>query len=124
MKISVKKAGVYFLSFLAFLMISVGCHAQSKAHFRILENGNEVATAPFLESLETINLDYLRFIDERRTIPVENTAWIVELFSANELLTLYNKPVSPMNTPRNEAVFPNQVFVLSPGNTLKTKIID
>lgn len=119
-----KKMSLYCVVFFLFLMMSFSAQAQGKAHYRILENGNEVTSAPFIPSLETIDLDYLRFTDARRTIPIENTEWIVELFSGNELLSLYNKPISPLNSLQSLAVYPNQVFVISPGNTLKTKIID
>ena len=115
----------FFCLFFCFLFaISFQANAQTKSHFRVLENGTEVSNPPFLTALQSMDLDYLRYSDARRSIPVENTQWVVELYSGAELQLLYNKLISPLNSPENQAILPNQVFILSPSNDLKTKIID
>ena len=41
-------------------------------------------------------LDEYRFYDRRRTIRFTNTTVSIELYSAKELLNLYNKKISPL----------------------------
>jgi len=67
-----------------------------KEHYRVLSYGND---NPMLleKAMYHANLDSLRFINERRKLKVEGTNLVLELFSANELLETYKRPIHPLN---------------------------
>lgn len=68
---------------------------KSKEHYRIL-NPNMEFSLNYEKALYHARLDSLRFKDERRRLPIEGTTMVLELFSAQELLDTYKKPISPM----------------------------
>ena len=67
-----------------------------KEHFRIL-NPNMEATLGYEKAMVHADLDSLRFISKRRQIPCDGTSIIIELYSADELWSRYQKPISPLN---------------------------
>ncbi|MGZ3894124.1 MAG: hypothetical protein ACXVC8_06930 [Bacteroidia bacterium] len=52
---------------------------------------------PYEKAMVHADLDSLRFVSERRRIPVDGTTIMIELFSADELWERYKKPISPLN---------------------------
>ena len=65
-----------------------------KEHYRIL-NSEFDFTLIYEKALGHTQLDHLRYLNTRRQIPVEGSKLIIELFSAQELLEKYGKPISP-----------------------------
>jgi len=80
------------------LLLSFGLSAQNgskKPHYTIINPGFE----PFLnyeKALTHTEFDGLRFLNQRRQIPIEDTKIIIELYSAEELQQKYGKQISPL----------------------------
>lgn len=68
-----------------------------KSHFAVLNfhNENELSRAQSAGE-KFFEFDQFRFLDSRRQIHIKNTDIIIELFSANELETIYGKLISPL----------------------------
>lgn len=68
-----------------------------KKHYEL---SSTEANKDFTEFEQSINnygeLDQFRFLDQRRTINFSGADVSIELFSANELLTLFGKEISPL----------------------------
>jgi hypothetical protein len=84
-----------FSSFLFSQSNSAEPSAKKKEHYRIINNGSD-SPLNLEKLLPGASLDSLRFLNERRQIAVEGTSLVVELFSAQELLNDYKKPVSQL----------------------------
>ena len=87
----------------SFLLLISLCFSQTrilKTHYRIINETGDFSL-DYEKALAHTPLDHLRYMDARRQIPIEGTHLIVELFSANELLENYGKPVSPQTSVRN-----------------------
>lgn len=67
--------------------------AVKKELYRVINTGSD-NPAMLYKALNHCHLDSLRFLNERRQLAVEGTTLVLELFSANELLERYGKPVS------------------------------
>jgi len=69
---------------------------KSKEHFIIHQNGANIDVEKLNSYLNTgfFNLDEYRFYDKRRVIQFEGTTATIELYSAKELLEIYEKPVA------------------------------
>ena len=89
------KTGLLTL-FFCFFGFSQSGIAQKKAHYRIINESSE-PTAIFEKAMLNTDLDSLRFIGERRKIPVDGSNLFIELYSANELFESYKKIISPLN---------------------------
>ncbi len=84
------------VSFLLTFVYSVSAQETvNKTHYRII-NENFESTLNYEKALEHTQLDNLRYFNKRRQIPIEGTGIIIELFSAEELLYSYGKPISPL----------------------------
>jgi hypothetical protein len=70
--------------------------AEEKRTLRIINPNNEDPLWAE-KAMYHANIDSLRFVSERRRLPIEGTALVLELFSAEELLTEYKKPIHPLN---------------------------
>lgn len=92
--------------------------AQSKTHFRVLENGIEVQNTICHTAAAALNMDLFRYTDIRRQIPVDGTSYTIELYSGQELWTAYQKRISPLNRPVAQDAYPNLHLVMS-GNQIK-----
>lgn len=116
MEKSFKVFSCLFLSLICFCFIRV--HAQSKSHFRVLENGIEVQNTFCHSAVEEINLDLYRYTDARRIITIEGSPYTLELFSGQELWVNYQKQINPNNRPLLQEAYPQLRFVAS-GNRIK-----
>src|SRR6185312_10743866 len=85
-----------------------------KTHYRIINEGFDF-TLTYEKALEHTQLDNLRYLDSRRQIPVEGTKISIELFSAQELLEKYGKPISPLTATKSSVLAPVK-FKLSANN--------
>ena|ERR1700758_1201151 len=70
-------------------------NAPSKEHYRIINPSFEF-TLNYEKALINTQLDSLRFLNQRRQIQIAGTNIILELYSAQELLDKYGKPISPL----------------------------
>ena len=69
---------------------------KKKEHYRIINNGNEDPI--WVEkAMYHANIDSLRYVHERRRLQIEGSTLVLELYSADELLAEYKKPVSALN---------------------------
>lgn len=68
---------------------------KKKEHYQII-NQNFEFTLFYEKAMTHTDLDSLRFLNERRQVPVEGTTIFIELFSAQELFDKYQKPISPL----------------------------
>ncbi len=85
-----------------------------KHHYTILNSDME-SSLICEKALSHTQVDQLRFMNERRQIPVEGTHLIIELFSAQELLIAYGKPISPL-TIKNPLDATNASFKVGENN--------
>lgn len=91
-------------AFLLLLTIGNKLLAQtSKNHFVILNGGSSEETAKYYNALKNFDFEQYRFIDKRRTIKFTNTDAKIELFSAKELLNLFQRQIHPLNISDNIA---------------------
>jgi gliding motility-associated-like protein len=83
--------------FIFFLIYASSGFAQNlkKAHYNIL-NPSFDFTLNYEKALSHVQVDGLRFLNQRRSIPIEGSKINIELYSAQELLSLYGKPISPL----------------------------
>lgn len=85
-------------------------HAQTaKPHFVIHNPGNVADNAKYEYALKEFDFDSYRFYSKRRILKFTNTDVTIELYSAKELLEMYQKPISPFtimdDTPKKEIEF-------------------
>ncbi len=104
--------------FSLFLIAGLSAQAQTKTHFRVLENGVEVQNTVCHTAITELNLDLYRYTDVRRQIAIDGTAYVIELYSGQELWNTYQKQISPNNRPMAQDAHPHLQVVLS-GNRLK-----
>lgn len=105
----------YLLLFLLVLGYSnTAQNAVQKPHYRIINEGFDF-TLLYEKALAHTQLDNLRYLNTRRQIPVEGTKISIELFSAQELLENYGKPISPLTAVQSSVKEPIK-FKLSPNN--------
>lgn len=89
----------FTLSFLFFFFLSTNIifsQDNRKAHFSILSKGKNIPEE-ITRAIESVQWESYRFIDKRRQIPIEGGEFILELYSANELLEKYGRQVDPRN---------------------------
>ena len=86
----------------------------NKTHYKIINPDFEF-TLNYEKALSHLQVDGLRFMNERRQIAIEGTSIKVELYSAQELLIAYGKPISPL-TIKNPSVAPSVALKLSENN--------
>ena len=67
-------------------------------------------------------LDEYRFYDRRRTIRFTNTTVSIELYSAKELLNLYNKKISPLTIKDGEKYRDIEFALTADGNNIKPQL--
>ena len=67
---------------------------KKKDHYRIINNGNSDPLWYEKAMAHAQGMDSLRFLKERRHIPIQGTSLVLELWSAEELLQAYGKPIS------------------------------
>jgi gliding motility-associated-like protein len=99
---------------LSFSCFAIAQQAINKVHYRVINESFE-SSLKYEKALEHTFLDNLRYLDSRRQIQVEGTQISIELFSAEELLASYGKPISPL-TARKSAVAVPVKFNLSRSN--------
>lgn len=109
---------LFYLFFSLFMLCFMPLQAQSKSHFRVLENGIEVQNTICHAAMADLDMDFYRYTDVRRQIGVDGTNFIIELFSGQELWASYQKQISPNNRPVAQDAYPNLHFILT-GNRLK-----
>ncbi|MEO8760936.1 MAG: CUB domain-containing protein, partial [Bacteroidia bacterium] len=86
--------------FFCLIIVSLYGRAQqsaSKVNYTIFNEGFE-STLVYEKALSHTQLDGLRYLNSRRKINIEGTKVSIELFSAQELLRAYGKPISPLTT--------------------------
>ncbi|MDF2435665.1 MAG: hypothetical protein K0Q95_41 [Bacteroidota bacterium] len=95
----------FFSVFILLVFIETGLFAQtSKPHFEIKNAKDQKEAAIFYNSLKDMDLEQFRFYSERRVISCVNSAVTIELYSAKELLDLYQRPVHDANIRDNKAL--------------------
>ncbi len=78
------------------LLLSIGICAQSgskKPHYEIINPESEIFLK-YEKALTHTEFDGLRFLNQRRQIPIDGSKIIIELYSAQELLEKYGKKIS------------------------------
>lgn len=90
-------------SLLLFVFVLLACFAgisqsnsasqKNKEHYRII-NANQEDDLRYVKAMTKASVDSLRFLNERRQIPISGTTMVLELYSAQELKDTYGKPVS------------------------------
>lgn len=114
---------VKFFILCIFFAGSYSLQAQSKSHFRVLENGLEVQNTPYHLAVAEMDMDVYRYIDIRRQMQIQGTNYVIELFSGDELWATHQKRVSPNNKASQTDSYPNTSFVFyAVGNRLKPVI--
>jgi hypothetical protein len=76
----------------------------SKTHFEIKNAKDQKEAAAYLNALKEVDFEEFRFYSERRTIHFVNSPVIIELYSAQELLALYGRPIHDANIRNNKAL--------------------
>jgi hypothetical protein len=76
----------------------------SKPHFEIKNAKDQKEAAAYLNALKDVDFEKFRFYSQRRTIHFINSPVIIELFSAQELLDLYGRPIHDANIRNNKAL--------------------
>ena len=86
-----------FLLLFFILGVHIGFAQQEiyKSHYEFIAPEG-TSTLYYEKALQHTSLDELRYLNERRTIPMEGTNIKLELYSAKELYDLYGKPISPI----------------------------
>lgn len=108
--------------FLALTFFSQSTYGQSKHHFLLKQNGQVIEHAHYYSEINQVHLDEFRFMTIRRVLPIEGTDITVELLSAQELLDVYQKPLSPLTKSDNQDS--RQVkFVSQPNGGIKLIVI-
>lgn len=112
----------FFFVFILIVFLSDNSFSQvydfknsTKVHYRVV-NIESYINPDFLQqaAYEFSGFDSLRFVNERRVIPVKGTQVFIELYSGVELLEMYGKEISPLNIPSNNDVTSYQfVFIES-----------
>jgi hypothetical protein len=111
------------ISLLLFLFVasnSVNAQKDKKEHYKIINKYSE-STDLLEKSLYHSQLDSLRFLNERRYLPVSGTKLVLELFSAQELKEKYAKEISPI-TIRDKSKAKKVTLVISSAAVLKAII--
>jgi hypothetical protein len=67
---------------------------KKKDHYRIINNGSDDPLWYEKAMSHAQGMDSLRFLSQRRHISIQGTSLVLELFSAQELLDTYGKPIS------------------------------
>ncbi len=98
------------LTIVLIISFSRSGHAQTaKPHFVIHNPGNVADNPKYENALKEFDFDSYRFYTKRRHIKFTNTDVTIELYSAKELLEMYQKPISPFtlmdDTPKKEIEF-------------------
>ena len=99
---------------LVFGYCSIAQQTAQKNHYSIINESFDF-TLKYEKALEHTQLDNLRYLDTRRQIPIEGTKISIELFSAQELLENYGKPISPLTAIKSSVKEPIK-FKLSANN--------
>lgn len=95
------KTIIILFSFFAF---SQSTFAQgSKPHYVINNAVDAKDLANYYDILKDFDFDEYRFYDKRRTIKFVKSNVTVDLYSAKELLDIYQKPISPLTIMDNVA---------------------
>ena len=97
------------LKILSFLMVffiyTQKSEAQvSKPHFVINNAVDTIEVQLYYNILKEFDFDEYRYFDQRRTIKFTNSNITIDLYSAKELLDIYQKPVSPFTIMNNVAI--------------------
>src|ERR1043165_2497228 len=92
------------------LVFSISAFAQgSKPHFVINNPDKPAEVQVYYDMLKDFNFESYRFLDQRRVIKFVNSNVTLELYSAKELKTLYQKEISPLtimdNKPKSNIAF-------------------
>ena len=98
---------------LATLLMVVFNHAgfsqTSKPHFDIKNAASPEETNKIYNAVKDFDFEQYRFYNKRRVIKFSNSNTFLELYSAKELLDIYQRPVHPLNimndTPTKELEF-------------------
>lgn len=111
--------GLKLLFICIFCICTYSLQAQTKTHFRILENGVEVQNTPYHLAVAEMNLEAFRYIETRRQMPIDGTNYVIELFSGEELWATYQKRISPFNISAANDVFTHTHFIPYPDGRVK-----
>jgi hypothetical protein len=76
----------------------------TKPHFEIRNAGSSEEQAKYYSALKDFDFEKYRFIEKRRVIGISNSDVTIELYSAKELLLLYNREVHPDNLKTGQPV--------------------
>jgi hypothetical protein len=100
-----------------------GFAQKAKEHYVIHDPEPGISLEVYRQALDKKDLDPFRYLDTRRTIRIAGSKTTVELYSANELKTIYAKPVSPL-TIKDPASAPKIEFILEPElKAIKEKLV-
>jgi hypothetical protein len=88
------------VAFVFLLMITINnklFSQNAKPHYIIQNGGSPEETLKYSNALKDFDFEQYRFYNKRRIIKFTNSNATIELFSAKELLDLYQRPVHPFN---------------------------
>lgn len=86
---------IIFAGFLFFFLFQKVSAQNIKPHYVIKNASDKLEVQKYNNLLKKFVFDQYRFYDKRRTIKFTNSNITVELFSAKELLEIYQKQISP-----------------------------
>lgn len=86
---------IIFAGFLFFISFQKASAQNIKPHYIIKNASGGLEVQKYNDLLKDFVFDQYRFYDKRRTIKFTNSDVTVELFSAKELLEIYQKQISP-----------------------------
>jgi hypothetical protein len=96
----------YLRSFFILFILScsqIGLAQITKPHFEIKNAKDQKESTAFYNAVKDVNFEEYRFYSERRVIRFVNSPVTIELFSAKELLDMYQRPVHELNILNNKA---------------------
>ncbi|MBS1646275.1 MAG: gliding motility-associated C-terminal domain-containing protein [Bacteroidetes bacterium] len=94
---------IFFLLFVFAWASSFSQQGVYKAHYEFIAPQG-VSTLAFDKAIQHLALDELRYLDERRTLPIEGTSVSLQLYSAQELYQKYGKPLAPIVAQHSDGV--------------------
>lgn len=105
---------IFTLTFLFSIHLSASAQ-NAKPHFVIINPDKPAETQVYYDALKEFDFASYRFLTKRRTIKFSKSNVTLELYSANELLDLYKKPINP-NTLMDDKAKKEIEFYLEPNS--------
>lgn len=93
---------IFIIAFISVFAKTISAQ-NAKPHYVVNNTSSAQETANYINLFKDFNFDQYRFYDKRRIITFIKSNVTVELYSAKELLEIYQKPISPFTIMDNVA---------------------